>query len=211
MSDFDWHLRPSDKFSFENQFDRLTNGSEITIQQMSQILENSRLRDDEILYIWNLINIYNSPSINKIQFVYFMHVLGSKRRGKSLPTGLPLEIKQEFLKSEKDVVFNRPIDHSRSLGESLTIEELESELKRLDKEIDSISKDKVSNSTVDLQELLLLKEYKKNQLMKLSLDLINVKSEFARMSDDNTDALMELIGRLQTEKDDLDKYLEKFT
>jgi hypothetical protein len=140
-----------------------------------------------------------------------MHLLGSKRRGRGLPSGLPLEIKQEFLQSEKDVIFSRPIDHSRSLGESLTIQELELEIKRLDKEIDSISKDKVTNSTVDLQDLLSLKEYKKNQLMKLSLDLVNVKSEFSKMSDDNSDALMGLIGRLQTENDDLQKYLEKFT
>ncbi len=178
---------------------------------MSQILENSRLRDDEILYIWNLINIYNSPLISKIQFVYFMHILTSKRRGRCLPSGLPLDIKQEFLKSEeKDIMFNRPVDHSRSLGDSLTVEELETELKRLDNEIESISK-KVTNSTIDLQELHSLKEYKETQLKKLRQDLLNIKSEFERITDDNCDVLVGLIGKLQAEKDDLENHLANFT
>jgi hypothetical protein len=211
MSNFEWHLQPSDKFSFENQFSRLTNDSEISLKQMSQILENSRLRDDEILYIWNLINIYNSPLISKIQFVYFMHILTSKRRGRCLPSGLPLDIKQEFLKSEeKDIMFNRPVDHSRSLGDSLTVEELETELKRLDNEIESISK-KVTNSTIDLQELHSLKEYKETQLKKLRQDLLNIKSEFERITDDNCDVLVGLIGKLQAEKDDLENHLANFT
>lgn len=210
MSDFDWHLQPSDKFSFENQFGRLTNDSEISLNQMSQILENSRLRDDEILYIWNLINIYNAPTINKIQFVYFMHLISSKRRGRGLPSGLPLNIKQEFLKSdERDNTFTRPVDHSRSLGDSLTIGELETELKRLNKEIDSISKEKAQNSTLDLQELNLLKDYKKTQLLKLNQDLHSLKSEFETLSEDDNDALMGLIGKLEAEKDDLEKYLVK--
>lgn len=208
MADFDWHIQPSDKFAFENQFSRLTTESEISLKQMSQILENSRLRDDEIVFAWNLINIYNSSGINKTQFIYFMHILSSKRRGRGLPTGLPLNIKQEFLNSEtKDNMFTRPVDHSRSLGDSLTIEELEMELKRLNKEIDSISKEQIRDPVMDLQELNLLKDYKKKQLLKIDQDLENIKSEFEGMSNDNNDALMGLLGKLQAEKDDLEKYL----
>ena len=177
---------------------------------MQQTIENSRLRDDEILYIWNLINIYNSSSINKIQFVYFMHIVNCKRRGRALPDGLPLKIKEEFLSTEKtEKAFARPVDHSRSLGESLTLEELEKELQRLNSEISSFSGSKIKDKSLDLQELNLLLQYKKDQISKLDQELENVKKEFEKIQENNNDDLMGLIGKLQAEKDDLDKYLEK--
>lgn len=75
---------------------------------MDPVLVSCRLSDEEILTIWyledarlrrrNLVNIRGVTSINKDQFVHFMHVMMAKRRGRSLPSGVPLEIKEEFLK-----------------------------------------------------------------------------------------------------------------
>jgi hypothetical protein len=65
---------------------------------MDSFLSTSRLSNNEIVAIWNLINIKSASSINLEQFIYFMHIVMSRRRGRPIPIGLPLDIKEEFLK-----------------------------------------------------------------------------------------------------------------
>jgi hypothetical protein len=52
-----------------------------------------------------LVNIRGSTAINQLQFIYFMHLMMSRRRGRTLPVGIPLEIKEEFLKSVNRLAF----------------------------------------------------------------------------------------------------------
>jgi Actin cytoskeleton-regulatory complex protein END3 len=48
--------------------------------------------------IWHLVDIRFEQAINQTQFVYLMHVVNQRRRGTPIPTGLPLSVKEEFMK-----------------------------------------------------------------------------------------------------------------
>ena len=66
------------------------------VDDLDPIFHASRLSTIDFIQMWQLIDIKHG-SINKQQFIYLMHILASRKRG-LVPTGLPLDIKQQFLK-----------------------------------------------------------------------------------------------------------------
>lgn len=44
------------------------------------------------------MDIKGAQRLNREQFIYMMHVLMSRRKGRPLPIGIPLNIKELFLK-----------------------------------------------------------------------------------------------------------------
>jgi hypothetical protein len=98
---YDWYLSPADRFQYETDFQKFTKDDHVTLKQLDPLFQQSRISTNEFIQIWQLIDIKYEHQINQIQFIYFMHVLVSKRRGFQIPFSLPLSIKEEFLKNEK--------------------------------------------------------------------------------------------------------------
>ncbi|EGF78916.1 hypothetical protein BATDEDRAFT_90096 [Batrachochytrium dendrobatidis JAM81] len=163
-SNFDWYISPADRFSYETQFSKCSNGDddcEITLPQLDPIFHQSRLQTEDFLQIWQLVDIKYQQSINKSQFIYFMHILTSRRRGRPLPVGLPLNIKEEFLKENQiaSSLYIRPSVNVRDVGASANkdINELQMELVQL--ELDASAAHKESQmASQRLKELCVAKE-----------------------------------------------------
>ncbi|KAJ3260089.1 endocytosis defective- protein [Boothiomyces macroporosus] len=132
---FDWYLSPADRFSYETQFNKYSKQDIVTLQDLDPLFQTSRISTQEFIQIWQLVDIRFEQRIQKIQFVYFMHILTSRRRGKQIPTGLPLSVKEEFLKEPviSDNVYTRPSTNVRDVGQSSnkSIQELQNELEQL--------------------------------------------------------------------------------
>lgn len=146
MSNYDWYLSPADRFQYETDFKKYTNHDTVTLKQLDPLFNQSRISTNDFIQIWQLIDIKYSQEINLQQFVYFMHVLVSKRRGFPIPFSLPLNIKEEFLKTEakEDKIYKRVYTSDRDLGMSVhkSYEELELELKQLHETIGAAVKEK---------------------------------------------------------------------
>ncbi|KAJ3205267.1 endocytosis defective- protein [Dinochytrium kinnereticum] len=118
--DFDWYISPSERFAKENEFSKLCKKGEdaIIVSQLEPLFQVSRISQEDFLQIWNLISL-GSPSINEEQFVYFKHVLDSRRKGRPLPIGVPLNIKEAFLKEKvENRVYTRTVLGTRDPGAS---------------------------------------------------------------------------------------------
>ena len=76
------------------------------VNQVDALFNLSRLTEHEFLHIWNIIDIRIQKQLNKEQFIYFLHILNSRRRGRAIPTGVPLHIKERFL---SDVRYFSPL------------------------------------------------------------------------------------------------------
>jgi hypothetical protein len=168
---FDWYMPPADKFQYETDFQKYTNTEYVSLQQLDPLFQNSRISTAEFLQIWQLIDIKFEQRLSKVQFVHFMHVLVSKRRGWDVPISLPLTIKEEFLrftpKEARQSVYVRPHENVNDVGKSFgkSIPELEDELRLLQEKVDFSSKDQetLSNRLHDLlqseSELSGLRDY----------------------------------------------------
>jgi hypothetical protein len=134
---FDWYLSPADKFQYETDFRKYTDSDTVTLQQLDPLFQQSRISTADFLQIWQLIDIRFQHRIQKLQFVYFMHLLVSKRRGWPVPISLPLHIKEEFLKQAEEEemrnVYIRPHDNINDVGKSMgkNVKELQEELQLL--------------------------------------------------------------------------------
>ena len=123
-------------------------------------------------------------SINQDQFIYFMHILMCKRRGRPIPSGIPLDLKELFLKDtqEENGPYIRPNDNSRDVGSlaNKDIQHLKDELRRLEEEISNFvpnEADQVKLKDLELtkNELLQLLNYKKNQSVSLGKEKDSVR------------------------------------
>lgn len=100
--EFDWHISPSDRFNYESQFAKLiskTSTEEASLSDLESLYHASHLSQHEFLQIWALISLAQ-PSLNEEGYIYFRHVLESRRRGKLLPVGVPLDVKERILKAK---------------------------------------------------------------------------------------------------------------
>lgn len=103
---FDWYISPSSKFTYEQQFSRYISDNDInhvTIQDLEPLFNQSHLPSDQFLQMWAIVDIWLTNKLNKEQFIYFSHVLSERRKGKVLPVGLPLHIKESFLRAEDKI------------------------------------------------------------------------------------------------------------
>ncbi|KAJ3130834.1 endocytosis defective- protein [Physocladia obscura] len=119
MGDFDWYVSPSDRFNYESKFSKFSNDDdEVTLSQLEPLYQTSHLSQNEFAQIWTLISL-SQPSINQEQFIYFQHVLASRRRGRPLPVGIPLAVKEAFLKAKPESkMFTRYIPGTRDIAAS---------------------------------------------------------------------------------------------
>ncbi|KAJ3412437.1 hypothetical protein HDV05_000741 [Chytridiales sp. JEL 0842] len=151
----------------------LISNCKMTVVNHKQILHFNR----------KLISI-NLETINLEQFVYFKHVLESRRKGKPLPVGVPLNIKEKFLKGKQENrMFTRVDPRARNPGASLTknAAELEKELALLDTEMEKADRErmeideKLALLTTSKEELLGLAEYKKKHLAAIRDDVTHLR------------------------------------
>jgi hypothetical protein len=121
---FDWHLPPSDKFNYENQFLKLQSNDTITLKTLDPLFHSCQLSTSDFLQIWQLVDIAFDHHLTCIQFVYFMHVLNARKRGCEIPFSLPLHIKELFLKEPaKSHVYNRDPIATEAELDKLMLEE----------------------------------------------------------------------------------------
>lgn len=137
MASFDWYMGPAQKFQYENDFSTTsTNKYSVSLKDLDPLFNTCRLSEQEFIQIWHLIDIRGDNELDKIQFVHFCHCVNSRRRGSTIPTGLPLQIKEQFLaraESPTHDIYIRP-DYN-SPDKDKTEGELKSELKKLENEL----------------------------------------------------------------------------
>ncbi|KAI9094412.1 hypothetical protein DFS34DRAFT_248525 [Phlyctochytrium arcticum] len=178
--EFDWYISPAERFASETQFTRYSEDEDyVTIHQLEPLFALSRLSIEEFSQIWQLVDIRMSQKINKEQYVTFAHILNTRRKGKPLPIGVPLEIKEVFLRDTEAVEqkpFTRSLsDNIRDIGSSRhkTTQELTSELSQLETELNAaqsevaLATDRVKEEETTRGEMEGLLGYKRRQLQAL--------------------------------------------
>ncbi|KAJ3277904.1 hypothetical protein HK104_002850 [Borealophlyctis nickersoniae] len=179
---------------------------------------------EEFLQIWQVVNIRFADAINKEQFIYFMHILNTRRKGKPLPIGIPLNIKEEFLK-ETSQAPSRPFTRStsgniRDLGASSTkdAKELQLELDQLATDIRTAQKEKeladshLSELQVTREELGGLADYKRSQLQAVRDEVAALRDALAKLGSGTgatagrgaafggEESVGDLVGKLRAER-----------
>lgn len=191
MKDFDWYLSPADRFQYETDFSKYTTTERISLKQLDQLFQNSHISTNDFIQIWQLIDIKFEQLISKQQFVYFMHLLTSKRRGFDVPISMPLNIKQELLEDSKakdDKLFVRRVDTSRDVGKSLqkSTAELQAEDQELKLTVDSklreleLLKSRYESNDTALKELKEFKAYLEKKLFDVG-DLEALQNDHQRL------------------------------
>ncbi|RKO98057.1 hypothetical protein CXG81DRAFT_16698 [Caulochytrium protostelioides] len=96
--EMDWYISPSDQFSYETQFSKLAKDEDtVAMDQMEPIFRTAHLPPAEFLQIWSLVDVTQRSVLSQTQFVYLMHLVNSRRRGRNLPDGTPLNITEKLL------------------------------------------------------------------------------------------------------------------
>ncbi|KAJ3338241.1 hypothetical protein HDU93_009830 [Gonapodya sp. JEL0774] len=98
--EFDFYIAPSEKFQIESQFTRRSKNDYVLRADVEDIYHDSRLPRDEYLKCWDLVDYLQTGRLNETQFVYFYHLVSSRRKGKAIPETLPDKIFKEIVKSE---------------------------------------------------------------------------------------------------------------
>ncbi|KAJ3200393.1 endocytosis defective- protein, partial [Entophlyctis luteolus] len=170
---FDWYISPSDRFAYESKFSKYSDDNdEITLSQLEPLYQPSHLSQAEFAQIWTLISLA-SPSINQEQFVYFQHVLASRRRGRPLPVGLPLSVKEAFLKAKPESkMYTRYIPGTRDIAASTWKDaaQLQEEQRVVEQDIATheVAREEaeraLSELTITSDEMAGLAGYKRNHL-----------------------------------------------
>ncbi|KAI8828628.1 hypothetical protein BJ741DRAFT_625870 [Chytriomyces cf. hyalinus JEL632] len=227
---FDWHITPSDRFTYESKFSKFANDeNEITLSQLEPLYQTSHLSQAEFAQIWTLVSL-SSPSINQEQFVYFQHVLVCRRKGKPLPVGVPLHVKEAFLNSKgESKMFTRYVPGTRDIAASAwkDASQLQEEIQLVEQDIVTFEEKRVeadaklSDTTTTSDEMNGLAAYKKNHLnsvrddvtiLRDSLKLLNSdgvrqKNAAADVGGPSSAQLLEMqaiIAKLQQEKQNLE-------
>jgi hypothetical protein len=130
---YDWYLSPKDRFEYETAFNRF-NTDLVTLQQLDPLFKESQVETNEFIQMFQLVDIRHEFALNQIQFVYFMHCLKQRKRGFEIPVGLPLDIKQQFLKEQgSSDSLNSLVNTRTSARASITnAKELQNKLKSLE-------------------------------------------------------------------------------
>ncbi|KAJ3346260.1 hypothetical protein HDU83_003258 [Entophlyctis luteolus] len=178
-----------DRFAYESKFSKYSDDNdEITrkfhmngdgpsnrhcvVSQLEPLYQTSHLSQAEFAQIWTLISLA-SPSINQEQFVYFQHVLASRRRGRPLPVGLPLSVKEAFLKAKPESkMYTRYIPGTRDIAASTWKDaaQLQEEQRVVEQDIATheVAREEaeraLSELTITSDEMAGLAGYKRNHL-----------------------------------------------
>ncbi|KAI8618900.1 hypothetical protein BC830DRAFT_1106535 [Chytriomyces sp. MP71] len=193
MSSFDWHITPSDRFTYESKFSKFSNeDNEVTLSQLEPLYQTSHLSQSEFAQIWTLVSL-SSSSINQEQFIYFQHVLTSRRKGKPLPIGVPLHVKEAMLnaKGEKKM-FTRYVPGTRDIAASAWKDaaQLQEEAEVVEQDIIKFEEDradaesKLAELTQTSDEMNGLASYKKNHLSSVRDDVTILRDSLKLLNSD---------------------------
>ncbi|KAH9244514.1 hypothetical protein BASA81_018077 [Batrachochytrium salamandrivorans] len=225
-SNFDWYISPADRFSYETQFAKYSSGdddyTEITLPQLDPIFHQSRLPTEDFLQIWQLVDIKYQQSLNKCQFIYFMHILSSRRRGRPLPVGLSLHIKEEFLKENRaSSLYIRPSVNVRDVGASVAKTPMSSKWNLPQLELDasaahkeySLAADRLKELGAAKAEVQGISTYIKNHHQVLEKEVAALKENTQNHNSTSNSSVMdtsrvrELISKVTIDKEALEYLL----
>ncbi|KAI8918417.1 hypothetical protein DFJ77DRAFT_508654 [Powellomyces hirtus] len=211
MGDYDWYISPAERFAAETQFNKYSEDEEeVALNHLEQLFQLSRLSQHEFSQIWQIVDIRMRQRINLEQFVYFSHILNTRRKGKPIPSGIPLDVKETFLK--------QPISTSSSVRASTTgrdvgashgksIKELEDELEKLSTDV-RLAQNEEQLAKEHLQELEMAKgevdglaDYKRRELAALQSDASKTGSSAPSGISSGAGTVEELLGKLKAEKE----------
>ncbi|KAI9325825.1 hypothetical protein DFJ73DRAFT_193211 [Zopfochytrium polystomum] len=189
---FDWHVTPSDRFTFESQFARLGK-DDLALADLEPLYQQSRLSQEEFVQIWALVSL-SAPTINEEQYIYFRHVLESRRRGRTLPVGVPLDVKERFLKSKTgSTIFVRTtVNHRDPAGGNLQAKDLpalRADFQALDLEYANraadrqAADDQVAEKSLEREELAGLEAHAKRRLDAVRDDVAALRRGVAAAGD----------------------------
>ncbi|KAJ3032525.1 hypothetical protein HK097_005210 [Rhizophlyctis rosea] len=151
-----------------------------------------------------------------------MHILNTRRKGKGLPIGIPLSIKEEFLKEATTTTEPRPFTRStsgniRDLGASANkdAKDLQQELDALAIDLRTAQKEKelaeerAAELQISKEEFQGLANYKRRQLAALRDEVAQLRDKLKGMGDvvspkagafGGEDGPQELLGKLRAER-----------
>ncbi|KAI9332520.1 hypothetical protein BDR26DRAFT_869231 [Obelidium mucronatum] len=223
---FDWYISPNDRFTYESKFSKFCNDEdEITMSQLEPLYQTSHLSQEEFAQIWTLVSL-GQPSINQEQFIYFQHVLACRRKGRSLPIGVPMDVKEKFLKAKPETkMYTRYVPGTRDIAASAwkDASQLQEEITFVEKDIVQFEENRVeaeaklADLTQTSDEMNELASYKKNHLnsvrddvtlLRDSLKLLNADGAKRAAAGDSNGAsagstgqeVSAIIAKLQNEK-----------
>ncbi|KAJ3014513.1 endocytosis defective- protein [Thoreauomyces humboldtii] len=232
--EFDWYISPAERFAAETQFAKYSQDEDevarkyivharplyflcahlyptllIPVTQLEQLFQLSRLSQPEFSQIWQIVDIRMTQRINLEQFVYFSHVLNQRRKGKEIPVGIPLTVKESFLKEStlSSSTSARPSAAVRDVGAShaKTTRELEDELDRISTEVrlargeEDHARDHLKELEATRGEVQGLADYKRKEAAALK-DLPQSSSP-GGPTVGGTEVVDELLEKLKAERD----------
>ncbi|KAJ3078287.1 endocytosis defective- protein [Rhizoclosmatium sp. JEL0117] len=190
---FDWYISPTDRFTYEEKFPNFCNDEdEVQMSSLEPLYQTSHLSQSEFAQIWTLVSLGNT-SINKEQFIYFQHVLTSRRKGKPLPIGVPMHIKEGFLKSKAESkLYTRYVPGTRDIAASAWKDaaQLQEEIIVVEKDIVSFEETRVeaeaklADLTQTSDEMNGLAGYKKNHLSSVRDDVTMLRDSLKLLNAD---------------------------
>ncbi|KAJ3024729.1 UNVERIFIED_CONTAM: endocytosis defective- protein [Siphonaria sp. JEL0065] len=194
MSHFDWYISPNDRFTYESKFSKFCNDEdEVTMSQLEPLYQTSHLSQEEFAQIWTVVSL-GSPSINQEQFIYFQHVLACRRKGRALPIGVPMDIKEKFLKAKPESkMYTRYIPGTRDIAASSWKDaaQLQEEISFVEKDIVQFEENRVeaeaklADLTQTSDEMNGLASYKKNHLNSVRDDVTMLRDSLKLLNSDD--------------------------
>lgn len=96
---FDWYVSPADAFRYEHDFDVLTESNcsdTVLLEQLEPLVQAARLQPADVSTMYALLDT-SLQGLNRREFVYFMHLVASRRRGIAVPVAVPLSVKEQCI------------------------------------------------------------------------------------------------------------------
>ncbi|KAJ3074423.1 endocytosis defective- protein [Podochytrium sp. JEL0797] len=219
MSQFDWYVTPSDRFQYESKFSKFCNDEdEVALSQLEPLFQTSYLSQEEFAQIWTVISL-GAPTINQEQFIYFQHVLACRRKGKPLPIGIPMHIKEGFLKAKPESkMFTRYVPQTRDLAAATwkDASQLHQEIQIVQKGLLTLEDDriaaesKLASLTDTSDEMNGLAGYKRNHLSSVRDDVGMLRDSLKLLSEEKGKVTGGGGGGMEAEKQrEVDSIVEK--
>ncbi|KAJ1916646.1 endocytosis defective- protein [Mycoemilia scoparia] len=101
-SSMNWFVPSNDRANYEQIFRQMTGGgtsSTVKMLPLDEYLHSFGLPWNEIVHVWNMIDVRKYQELNKEQFVYFLHVINSCIKGARVPDNLPPAIRDKIYKA----------------------------------------------------------------------------------------------------------------
>ncbi|TPX35795.1 hypothetical protein SmJEL517_g01890 [Synchytrium microbalum] len=174
--EFDWYISPADRFLYEGEFTKYAVDNLVPMSSMETVFTASRLSQQDFVQA-NFIDIQNTSSLNKEQYVAFSHVLNMRRKGKTYPL-LPQSLREKFLADESTKTLGR----GAARDDDPILKDLESDIQTASSSLSQLQAEKqkevdrlatLKNTKEELEGLL---EYKRRQLEGMKDEIVRLRS-----------------------------------